>query len=149
MTNIRHFWVASNSREPMQTIKTMWKAIFQKKLTIYKANLPSFVQKIIKSRCCVDLSCRPRLKCHPKMAAWERLIVNIFTSVQRVHLFNNYVMTTFLVCEPRSREPRRKAIGSRFMRTRLLGQEEICDVIIELMYLKCFKCRISGMVMSL
>jgi hypothetical protein len=23
MTNIRHFWVASNSREPMQTIKTM------------------------------------------------------------------------------------------------------------------------------
>jgi hypothetical protein len=23
MTKIRHFWVASNSREPMQTIKTM------------------------------------------------------------------------------------------------------------------------------
>jgi hypothetical protein len=45
MTNIRHFWVASNSRQPMQTIKTMWKAIFQNKLTIYKANLPSFVQK--------------------------------------------------------------------------------------------------------
>jgi hypothetical protein len=51
MTNIRHFWVASNSRWPMQTIKTMWKAIFQNKLTIYKANLPSLVQKIIKSRC--------------------------------------------------------------------------------------------------
>jgi hypothetical protein len=26
----------------------MWKAIFQNKLTIYKANLPSFVQKIMK-----------------------------------------------------------------------------------------------------
>ena len=39
----------------MQTIKTMRKAIFQNKLTIYKANLPSFVQKIIKSRCYVDL----------------------------------------------------------------------------------------------
>jgi hypothetical protein len=52
----------------------MWKAIFQNKLTIYKANLPSFVQKIIKSRCYVDLSRRLRLKCHPKMAAWERLI---------------------------------------------------------------------------
>jgi hypothetical protein len=58
----------------MQTIKTMWKAIFQNKLTIYKANLPSFVQKIIKSRCYVDLSRRLRLKSHPKMAAWERLI---------------------------------------------------------------------------
>jgi hypothetical protein len=34
MTNIRHFWVASNSRQPMQTIKTI------NKLTIYKANLP-------------------------------------------------------------------------------------------------------------
>jgi hypothetical protein len=40
----------------MQTIKTMGKAIFQNKLIIYKANLPSFVQKIIKSRCYVDLS---------------------------------------------------------------------------------------------
>jgi hypothetical protein len=35
----------------MQTIKTMWKAIFQNKVTIYKANLPSFVQKITKRRC--------------------------------------------------------------------------------------------------
>jgi hypothetical protein len=58
----------------MQTIKTMWKAIFQNKLTIYKANLPSFVKKIIKSRCYVDLSRRLRMKSHPKMAAWERLI---------------------------------------------------------------------------
>jgi hypothetical protein len=58
----------------MQTIKTMWKAIFQNKPTIYKANLPSFVQKIIKSRCYVDLSRRLRLKSHPKMATWERLI---------------------------------------------------------------------------
>jgi hypothetical protein len=58
----------------MQTIKTMWKAIFQNKLTIYKANLPSYVQKILKSRCYEDLSRRLRLKCHPKMAAWERLI---------------------------------------------------------------------------
>jgi hypothetical protein len=74
MTNNRHFWVAPNSRLPMQTIKTMWKAIFQNKLTIYKANLPSFVQKIIKSRCYVDWSPRLRLKCHPKIAAWERLI---------------------------------------------------------------------------
>jgi hypothetical protein len=74
MTNIRHFWVASNFHYPMQAIKTMWKAIFQNKLTIYKANLPSFVQKIIKRRCYVDLSRRLRLKCHPKMAAWERLI---------------------------------------------------------------------------
>ena len=58
----------------MQTIKRMWKAIFQNKLTIYRANLPSFVQKIIKSCCYVDLSCRLRLnKCHPKMAAWEKL----------------------------------------------------------------------------
>jgi hypothetical protein len=77
MTNIRHFCVASNSHYPMQTIKTMWKAIFQNKLTIYKANLPSFVKKIIKTRCYVDLSRRPRLKCHPKMAAWERLIKEI------------------------------------------------------------------------
>jgi hypothetical protein len=42
----------------MTTIKTMWKAIFQNKLTIYKANLPSFVQKITKSRCYADLSYR-------------------------------------------------------------------------------------------
>jgi hypothetical protein len=69
MTNIRHFWVASNSRYPMQTIKTMSKTIFENKLTIYKANLPSFVQKIIKSRCYVDLPRRLGLKCHPKMAA--------------------------------------------------------------------------------
>jgi hypothetical protein len=55
----------------MQTIRTMWKAIFQNKLTIYKANLQSFIQKIIKSRCYVDLSHRLRLKSHPK---WERLI---------------------------------------------------------------------------
>jgi hypothetical protein len=40
----------------MQTIKTMWKAIFQNKLTIYKTNLPSFVQKILKSRCYVDFN---------------------------------------------------------------------------------------------
>jgi hypothetical protein len=40
-------------------------------------------------------------------------------------------MTTFLAWEPRSHEPRRKDIGSRFMRTRLPGQEEICDVIYE------------------
>jgi hypothetical protein len=36
----------------MQKIKTMWKAIFQNKLSIYKANLPSFVQKIKKSLLC-------------------------------------------------------------------------------------------------
>ena len=69
MTNTRHFWIVSNA------VKTMWKAIFQNKLTICKANLPSFVQKIIKIRCYVDLSRRLRLKSHPKMAAWERLII--------------------------------------------------------------------------
>jgi hypothetical protein len=54
----------------MQTFKTMSKAIFQNKLTIYKENLPSLArQKIIKSRCYVDLSRRVRLKSHPKMAA--------------------------------------------------------------------------------
>jgi hypothetical protein len=66
MTNIRHFWVASNFHYPMQTIKTMWKAIFQNKLTIYKANLPSFVQKIIKSRCYVDLSAQTSAEMLPK-----------------------------------------------------------------------------------
>ena len=55
-----------------------------------------------------------------------------------IHLFDDYVMTTFLTWEPRSHEPRRKAIGSRFIRTRLPGQEEICDVIIEMMY-NCLK----------
>jgi hypothetical protein len=53
----------------MQTTETILKAIFQNKLTIYKANLPSFVKKIIKSRCYVDLSRRLQLKRHPKMAA--------------------------------------------------------------------------------
>jgi hypothetical protein len=48
--------------------------IFQNKLTIYKANLLSFVQKYIKTHCYVDLSRRLWLKCHPKMVAWERLI---------------------------------------------------------------------------
>jgi hypothetical protein len=65
----------------MQTIRTMWKAIFQNKLTIYNANLPSFVQNIIKSRCYTDLSRRLRLKSHPKMAAWERLIRRILSIV--------------------------------------------------------------------
>jgi hypothetical protein len=58
MTNIRHFWVASNFHYPMQTIKTMWKAIFQNKLTIYKANLPSFVRKIIKSLADLQAVCQ-------------------------------------------------------------------------------------------
>ena len=57
----------------MQTIKTMWKTLFQNRLNIiYKANLPSFVQKIIKSCCYVHLSRWLRLKCHPKMAACMR-----------------------------------------------------------------------------
>jgi hypothetical protein len=97
MTNIRHFWVASNSCLPMQTIKTMWKAIFQNKLTIYKANLPSFIQNIIKSRCYVDLSRRLRLKCHPKMAVWERLIKTM--SVMRTHAkieLHTFIKTLFL-----------------------------------------------------
>jgi hypothetical protein len=55
-----------------------------------------------------------------------------------IHLFDKYVMTTFLAWKPRSHEPRRKAIGSRFMRTRLSGRGEICDVIIEMVhYKKC------------
>jgi hypothetical protein len=62
----------------------MWKAIFQNKLTIYKANLPSFVQKIIKSRCYVDLSRRLWQKSHPKMAAWERLIQHEMTHMCRI-----------------------------------------------------------------
>jgi hypothetical protein len=52
----------------------MWKAIFQNKLTIYKAIYHHSSKKIIKSRCYVDLSRRLRVKSHPKMAAWERLI---------------------------------------------------------------------------
>jgi hypothetical protein len=38
------------------------KAIFQNKLTIYKEKLPSFVQKIIKSRCYVRLA--------PSLSPW-------------------------------------------------------------------------------
>ena len=71
---LMRFWSVRFCRDSL-LIKTMWKAIFQNKLTIYKTNLPSFVQKIIKSRCYVDLSRRLRLKSHPKMAAWERLIL--------------------------------------------------------------------------
>jgi hypothetical protein len=52
-----------------------------------------------------------------------------------IQLFDNYVMSIFLAWAARSHEPRRKAIGSGFMRTRLPGQEEICDVmVIEMMY---------------
>jgi hypothetical protein len=51
-----------------------------------------------------------------------------------IHLFDNYVMNTFLAWEPRSHESRRNAIGSRFMETRLPGQECIHDVIIEKVY---------------
>jgi hypothetical protein len=36
----------------METVKTMSKAIFQNKLTTYKANLPSFVKKFKKSLLC-------------------------------------------------------------------------------------------------
>jgi hypothetical protein len=50
----------------MQTIKTMWKAIFQNKLTIYEANLPSFVQKFIKSRCYVDFISQTSAEKPPK-----------------------------------------------------------------------------------
>jgi hypothetical protein len=45
----------------------MWKAIFQNKLTIYKANLPSFLQKIIKIICYVDLSQHKELKRQGKL----------------------------------------------------------------------------------
>jgi hypothetical protein len=61
-------------------------------------------------------------------------VIGICQPATVIHLFDNYVMTTFLAWEPRSHEPRRKAIGSRFMRMRLPGQEEICDVIIEMVY---------------
>jgi hypothetical protein len=102
----------------MQTIKTMWKAIFQNKLTIYKANLPSFVQKIIKSRCYVDLSRRIRLKCHPKMAAWERLIDQYGAIVELLlirninHVYDNrglslsYAIFGGTVCRPTEGGPR-------------------------------------------
>jgi hypothetical protein len=43
-------------------------------------------------------------------------------------------MNTFLAWEPRSHESRRKAIGSRFMKMRLLGRERTHDVIIEKVY---------------
>jgi hypothetical protein len=39
-------------------------------------------------------------------------------------------MIIFLAWEARSHEPKRKAFGSGFMRTRLPGQEEICDVMV-------------------
>jgi hypothetical protein len=54
-----------------------------------------------------------------------------------IHLFDNYVMITFLAWEPRSHESRRNAIGSRFMKMRLPGQGRIHDVIIEKVYY-CF-----------
>ena len=41
------------------------------------------------------------------------------------NLFDNYVINTFLAWKPRSRESRRNAIGSRFMKMRLPGQERI------------------------
>jgi hypothetical protein len=66
MTNIRHFWVASNFHYPMQTIKTMWKAIFQNKLTIYKANLPSFVQKNYKKSLLCGLIAQTSAEMPPK-----------------------------------------------------------------------------------
>ena len=47
----------------------MWKAICQNKLTIYKANLPSFVKKIIKSRCYVDLPRSENWKATQKLMA--------------------------------------------------------------------------------
>jgi hypothetical protein len=47
----------------MQTIKTMWKAI---ELTIYKANLPSFVKKIVKNRCYVDFISQTSAEKPPK-----------------------------------------------------------------------------------
>jgi hypothetical protein len=50
----------------MQTIKTMWKAIFQNKLTIYKANLPSFVQKIIKKSLLCKLISQTSVEKPPK-----------------------------------------------------------------------------------
>jgi hypothetical protein len=77
MTNIRRFCVASNSREPMQTIKTMWKAIFQNKLTIHSQSKFTIIRpkNYKKSLLCAGLiSHWLRLKSHPKMAAWERLI---------------------------------------------------------------------------
>jgi hypothetical protein len=66
MTIIRHFWVASN--------KTVWKAIFQNKLTIYIANLPIIRPKNYNKSLLVDFSRRLRLKSHP-----ERLILPHFS----------------------------------------------------------------------
>jgi hypothetical protein len=50
----------------MQTIKTMWKAIFQNKLTIYKANLSSFVKKIIKKSLLCGLISQTSAEMPPK-----------------------------------------------------------------------------------
>jgi hypothetical protein len=43
-------------------------------------------------------------------------------------------MSTVFAWEPRSQEPTRKAIGSQFMKTRLPDQEEVCEVIIKMVY---------------
>jgi hypothetical protein len=51
-----------------------------------------------------------------------------------IHIFDNDIMNTFLTWEPRSHESWRKAIGSQFMKMRLLGQVRIHDVIIEKVY---------------
>jgi hypothetical protein len=45
----------------------------------------------------VDLSRRPRLKCHPKMAAWERLIgCNFVCFIKSVHL-SKYILTCLIL----------------------------------------------------
>jgi hypothetical protein len=56
------------------------------------------------------------------MATGHGMLINL----HQIHLLDNYG-------EPPSHEPMRKAIGSQFMRTRLPGQDEICDVIIEML----------------
>jgi hypothetical protein len=61
---------------------SMWKAIFQNKLTIYKANLPSFVQKNMKSRCYVDLSRRQTAeKPHKNGGVWKANLTSNLTIV--------------------------------------------------------------------
>jgi hypothetical protein len=78
----------------------MWKAIFQNKLTIYKANLPSFVQKIIKSRYYVNVSRRLKHSCVgwcQKMKVSSAAKKDIPPAVENLSLRTFFVYSTLQV----------------------------------------------------
>ena len=60
------------------------------------------------------------------------LCLHLFTFLI-IHLFDDFVMSTFLAWEACTHESRRTVIGSYLMRTRP-GPRKICDVIIEKVY---------------